>query len=54
MNVVGVFEGGGYVAKEVYRPFIDCRMKSNEAKGFCPVCQDAIVKMIRYYIGEEF
>lgn len=53
MNVVGVFEGGGYVAKGVYRPFIDCRMKSNEAKGFCPVCQDAIVKMIRYYIGEE-
>ncbi len=51
-DVVGVFEGGGYVAKGVYRPYLDCRMKSNSAKGFCPVCQEAIIKMIRYYRGQ--
>jgi len=46
---VGLFEGGGYVAKGVYSPMMNCRMKSNEASGFCPVCQEAIRTMIRFY-----
>ena len=46
---VGVYEGGGYMAKGIYRPVMDCRMKTNQAKGFCPVCQKAIEKMIEYY-----
>jgi len=48
-NTVGVFEGGGYMAKGIYSPVIDCRMKSNEAKEFCPVCQEAIRKVIRLH-----
>ncbi len=48
-NTVGAFEGGGYVEKGVYSPFMDCRMKSNVAKHFCPVCQEAIINMISYY-----
>ncbi|HYX10115.1 MAG TPA: M64 family metallopeptidase [Bacteroidales bacterium] len=48
-SVVGVFEGGGYAAKNVYRPMINCTMKSNIRDGFCPVCQKAIVDMIHYY-----
>lgn len=48
-NVTGVFEGGGYMTKGIYRPALDCRMKSNTAEGFCPVCQHAINKMIDYY-----
>jgi hypothetical protein len=48
-NAVGVFEGGGYMAKGIYSPVIDCRMKSNEANAFCPVCQEAIKKVIQYY-----
>ncbi|MEI6898674.1 MAG: M64 family metallopeptidase [Bacteroidota bacterium] len=51
-NSVGMFEGGGYVTKGIYSPFEDCRMKSNEATGFCPVCQRAIRRMIQYYTGE--
>jgi hypothetical protein len=47
---VGVFEGGGYMHKGLYRPFIDCRMKSNEAKTFCPVCQNAIRLVIATYV----
>ena len=46
---MGVFEGGGYMAKGIYRPVMDCRMKANQAKGFCPVCQRAIERMIEYY-----
>ena len=46
-QTVGVFEGGGYVSKGMFSPVMDCRMKSNAAKGFCPVCQEAIKKMIR-------
>jgi len=49
-NTVGVFEGGGYVARGIYSPVMDCRMKSNAAKGFCPVCQKAIEEMILFYI----
>jgi len=44
-NVLGVYEGGGYVTKGVFRPMINCRMHSNSA-GFCPVCQNAINRMI--------
>jgi len=50
LDKTGVFEGGGYVAKGVYRPAYDCRMKSNEAKGFCAACSRAIVRTILYYI----
>jgi hypothetical protein len=46
---VGVFEGGGYASKGVYRPAINCRMKSNEAKGFCPVCAKAIENVLEFY-----
>jgi len=44
-EAVGVYEGGGYVAKGVYRPMIDCRMHTNNA-AFCPVCSLALKKMI--------
>ncbi|MCQ2182799.1 MAG: IgA Peptidase M64 [Bacteroidales bacterium] len=46
---VGLYEGGGYVAKGVWRPVEDCRMKTNEAPGFCPVCQRAINRTIDFY-----
>lgn len=48
-EVVGMFEGGGYVSKGVYSPMMDCRMKSNEATGYCPVCREALVKRIKFY-----
>lgn len=46
---LGVFEGGGYTARGVYRPAVDCRMKTNGAPGFCPVCRRAIERMIECY-----
>lgn len=46
---VGVFEGGGYANKGVYRPSFDCRMRTNEAKGFCPVCVKAIEDVLNFY-----
>lgn len=46
---VGAFEGGGYVAKGVYRPMYDCSMRSASVNNFCPVCKDAIIKMIKFY-----
>lgn len=48
-DVVGLFEGGGYMSKGIFRPHLDCRMKTNTAGGFCPVCVRAINKMIDYY-----
>lgn len=49
VNKVGVFEGGGYVAKGVYRPMHDCLMKSFNGNTFCPVCSKAIQNMIDFY-----
>lgn len=46
---VGVYEGGGYQSKGVYRPAQECRMKINEVKEFCPVCQRAISRLVDYY-----
>ncbi|NOY95501.1 MAG: peptidase [Chlorobi bacterium] len=46
---VGVFEGGGYMNKGMYSPMMDCRMKSNQAKYFCPACQKAIRDVIDFY-----
>ncbi|KAA6310349.1 hypothetical protein EZS27_038332, partial [termite gut metagenome] len=46
---IGIYEGGGYLAKGIYRPSFDCRMKTNEYPSFCPVCQRAIEKIIRFY-----
>lgn len=46
---VGIHEGGGYMAKGVYRSREDCRMRTNSAPDFCPVCQRAIGRMIDYY-----
>ena len=46
---VSVLEGGGYQSKGVWRACEDCRMRTNEARGFCPVCRRAIERMIRFY-----
>ncbi len=48
-NKVGAFEGGGYVAKGIYRPMMDCIMRSNSAQKFCVVCENAIQEMIDFY-----
>lgn len=49
---VGVYEGGGYSAKGIYRPADDCRMRTNECGAFCPVCQRAIQRIIEFYTEE--
>lgn len=46
---VGVFEGGGYLEKGIYRPFLDCTMKSVMYDAFCPVCKSAIEKTILHF-----
>ncbi len=48
INTIGVFEGGGYIEKGVYRPQQNCIMRSLEYP-FCKVCQRALEKMILFY-----
>lgn len=47
-NATGVFEGGGYVNKGVYRPSFTCLMKEFSTNAFCPVCTQAILKHIDF------
>lgn len=49
IKAVGVYEGGGYLSKGIYRPYIDCTMKSVIVDSFCPVCKTAIFDMIQFY-----
>lgn len=49
-NKVGVYEGGGYREKGVYRPVVTCRMRDNYHPSFCPVCERAIRELIEFYI----
>lgn len=49
-GLTGLFEGGGYMAKGIYRPAFDCRMKGNGPDGFCEVCRKAITEMIEFYL----
>ena len=50
--VVGVYEGAGYQMKGAYRPALNCRMRVNEVKDFCPVCTRAIVRITDFYTGK--
>ena len=44
-----MYEGAGYQAKNVYRGFENCRMKTNEYPEFCGVCQRALNQLIDFY-----
>ncbi len=46
---LGVYEGGGYVAKGVYRPWPNCLMNNlHTTDKFCPVCNAAIRSQIEF------
>lgn len=45
----GVYEGGGYSAKGIFRPAENCRMRTNEYPAFCPVCQRVLRRIIEFY-----
>lgn len=46
---LGVYEGGGYSSKGVYRPADECRMRNNTYPAFCEGCRLALVKLINFY-----
>ena len=42
----GVFEGGGYLSKDIYRPMDHCMMR--DYAPFCPACSRAILQMVDF------
>ena len=44
-----LIEGGGYLTKGVWRGQEDCRMRTNEHPAFCPVCEQALTRLIDFY-----
>lgn len=51
-RTIGAFEGGAYQSKSIYSPMQDCKMKSNNTKIFCPVCEEAIRNALNTYISK--
>lgn len=49
IDQTGVFEGGGYASKGVYRPAHDCLMNTFQKNSFCEVCRNAILNMLLFY-----
>lgn len=49
---VGAFEGAGYVSTGQYRPYLDCKMFSKSLVDFCPVCQQSIIRVIKFHTAE--
>lgn len=45
----GMYEGGGYMSKGVFRGCKDCRMNTNACPEFCSVCQQALTRLINFY-----
>ena len=45
----GLFEGGGYLQKGVWRGCENCRMRTNEEPEFCPVCYLALARPTEFY-----
>lgn len=46
---VGAFEGAGYSTRGLYRPMLDCLMFTKGDKPYCKVCEQAIIRVIKYY-----
>ncbi|MCC8134599.1 MAG: IgA Peptidase M64 [Tannerellaceae bacterium] len=49
---IGVFEGGGYLSKGIYRPMDHCMMR--DYAPFCPACSRAIHRMIDFLCDREY
>lgn len=49
-GVVGAFEGASYTPTGLYRPARTCIMFSRKEPEFCPVCREAIEKMIDFHV----
>lgn len=50
---VGLYEGAGYSLHGVYRGMQDCRMRTNNNPEFCPICNRALLNLIKFYTDEE-
>jgi hypothetical protein len=48
-DTVGAFEGAGYTSRGLYRPMLNCIMFSKDKIPYCKVCEEAVVRMIKYY-----
>jgi hypothetical protein len=46
---VGAFEGAGYASRGLFRPMVDCLMFTKGTKPLCRVCEQAVVRVIRFY-----
>lgn len=52
-SLLGVYEGAGYSARGVYRPWDRCRMRDNDWPAFCPACRRAIDTVILHHAVER-
>ncbi len=52
-DVVGAFEGAGYMSEGFYRPQLDCIMFSTGLKPYCKVCERAVEQRLKWYLDQD-
>ena len=50
---VGLYEGGAYLAKGMYRASYNCRMRTNDTPDFCPACRLGLDKVLDYNLPPQ-
>lgn len=50
LDTIGAFEGAGYAAKGIYRPYQNCLMRTLANQVYCSVCESAVKKVLNFYI----
>ena len=48
-DVIGAFEGAGYMTEGLYRSQLDCIMFTKGIKPFCAACRRGIIEVIEQY-----
>jgi hypothetical protein len=49
-GVIGLFEGGKYYTKKIFRPQMNCHMRDTQYE-FCVVCRNELLRKLRLYCG---
>lgn len=46
---VGLFEGGGYAVKGIFRAQLHCLMRELKIPYYCAACKEQVIKIIQWY-----
>ncbi len=49
-DIIGAFEGAGYLPKNIYRPYQNCLMRTLANQKYCKICEKTVMKVLTNFI----